>query len=134
MFSSEFGEKDKSRVELRGVEAGAMQLVLGWVYTGGSVHITVDNAESLLQAASLLQMTRLTEVCFLKDGANNIKFYSKYFSRFVVISCSPSWTWSTASRSRSLRVCTAATNWSPPPRSSRGKHLKVFLMETNLRY
>ena len=65
MFSSEFGEKDKSRVELRGVESGAMQLVLGWVYTGGSVRITVDNAESLLQAASLLQMTRLTEVCFV---------------------------------------------------------------------
>ena len=65
MFSSEFGEKDKSRVELHGVESGAMQLVLSWVYTGGSVHISVDNAESLLQAASLLQMSRLTEEGFV---------------------------------------------------------------------
>ena len=75
MFSSEFGEKDKSRVELHGVESGAMQLVLSWVYTGGSVHISVDNAESLLQAASLLHMTRLTEVCFVfrffKDAASS---------------------------------------------------------------
>ena len=83
MFSSEFGEKDKSRVELRGVEAGAMQLVLGWVYTGGSVHITVDNAESLLQAASLLQMTRLTEVCFVSSKMqpiSKIQYQYNFFS------------------------------------------------------
>ncbi|XP_048215076.1 kelch-like protein 38 isoform X2 [Perognathus longimembris pacificus] len=62
MFCSHFRESREVRVQLQGVEARALEQVVGYVYTG-EAHITTSNVLALMEAASMLQYPRLFEAC-----------------------------------------------------------------------
>ena len=53
-------EKDKSIIELHGVSAEVMEVLLDFVYTE-TVNVSVENVQELLPAACLLQLTGMCE-------------------------------------------------------------------------
>ncbi|NWR07879.1 KLH12 protein, partial [Paradoxornis webbianus] len=55
MFTSELSEKDKPCVDIQGLTASTMEILLDFVYTE-TVHVTVENVQELLPAACLLQL------------------------------------------------------------------------------
>jgi len=67
MFTS-FGEKDKERIAIQGVDPTALQMLISYVYSG-QISISEDNVQTLLPAANLLQLVDVKEACseFLKS-------------------------------------------------------------------
>ncbi|XP_033634823.1 kelch-like protein 24 [Asterias rubens] len=67
MFSNDMKERREDIVEIKGVSAISMELILDYVYTA-IVTITADNVQGLLGAADLLQLTlvRLASQNFLE--------------------------------------------------------------------
>ncbi|TKS76838.1 Kelch-like protein 12 [Collichthys lucidus] len=55
MFTSELAEKGKSFVDIQGLTAATMEILLDFVYTE-TVLVTVENVQELLPAACLLQL------------------------------------------------------------------------------
>ncbi|ERE74361.1 kelch-like protein 12-like isoform 2 [Cricetulus griseus] len=55
MFTSELSEKGKPYVDIQGLTASTMEILLDFVYTE-TVHVTVENVQELLPAACLLQL------------------------------------------------------------------------------
>uniref|UniRef100_A0A8C4QD25 Kelch like family member 12 n=1 Tax=Eptatretus burgeri TaxID=7764 RepID=A0A8C4QD25_EPTBU len=62
MFTNELKEKDKPRVDLQGLTASTMEILLDFVYTE-TVHVTVENVQELLPAACLLQLKGVKQAC-----------------------------------------------------------------------
>lgn len=70
-FFSVPGELSESRqdvVVLKEVDSSAIELLIGFVYTG-CIEVTEDNVQALLPAANLLQLTEVRDACcnFLKQ-------------------------------------------------------------------
>ncbi len=49
-------EQDKSNIQLHGISADVMEVLLDFVYTE-TVNVSVENVQELLPAACLLQLT-----------------------------------------------------------------------------
>jgi hypothetical protein len=62
MFSSELMESKQDKVTLNGVEAQMISLLIDYAYTG-EILLTKTNVQSLLAAASLLQVIPVQDAC-----------------------------------------------------------------------
>uniref|UniRef100_A0A672HAJ5 Kelch-like protein 12 n=1 Tax=Salarias fasciatus TaxID=181472 RepID=A0A672HAJ5_SALFA len=62
MFTSELAEKGKSFVDIQGLNASTMEILLDFVYTE-TVLVTVENVQELLPAACLLQLKGVKRAC-----------------------------------------------------------------------
>ncbi|XP_077977144.1 kelch-like protein 12 [Glandiceps talaboti] len=62
MFTNEMSEKQKSSIELQGLNADTMEVLLDFVYTE-TVNVTVENVQELLPAACLLQLKGVKRAC-----------------------------------------------------------------------
>uniref|UniRef100_H2YQY1 BTB domain-containing protein n=1 Tax=Ciona savignyi TaxID=51511 RepID=H2YQY1_CIOSA len=62
MFCASYREKDQPSVSIKGVTAEVMKILIRYAYTS-YLEITEDNAQTVLEAASLLQFTRVMEAC-----------------------------------------------------------------------
>ncbi|TNN73313.1 Kelch-like protein 12 [Liparis tanakae] len=62
MFTSELAEKGKSFVDIQGLTASTMDILLDFVYTE-TVLVTVENVQELLPAACLLQLKGVKRAC-----------------------------------------------------------------------
>jgi hypothetical protein len=79
MFTNGMLESEKSMIEIHGIDPDAMDGLLDFMYRG-SLEITIDNVQALLQGASLLSMVSLRNACsqFLQsqlDSSNCIGLY-----------------------------------------------------------
>ena len=54
MFLSDFGERDKSRVELKGLDVSSFEVIMKFIYTG-ELEISIENAQSLIMVNYGLQ-------------------------------------------------------------------------------
>lgn len=54
-LNSQLSEKGKPHVDIQGLTASTMEILLDFVYTE-TVHVTVENVQELLPAACLLQL------------------------------------------------------------------------------
>lgn len=54
-FHFQLSEKGKPYVDIQGLTASTMEILLDFVYTE-TVHVTVENVQELLPAACLLQL------------------------------------------------------------------------------
>ncbi|CAH1253987.1 KLHL29 [Branchiostoma lanceolatum] len=63
MFTSSMKEEHEGRVEIKEVESDVVSALLDFSYTG-RLHITKGNAQSLLEAAALLQFDKVLEPCY----------------------------------------------------------------------
>ncbi|KAA0719454.1 Kelch-like protein 6 [Triplophysa tibetana] len=62
MFCSDLREKHEESVNIKGLDADTMRILLEYTYTG-KVTITKDNVQKTLEAASLFQFPRLVDAC-----------------------------------------------------------------------
>ena len=62
MFTNQHLESSSARVELNGVDAGALKSLLDFAYSSSLV-ICEENVQAVLAAANLLQMTSVVEAC-----------------------------------------------------------------------
>lgn len=73
MFSSEMVESHKNVIEIKDIDENAMKLLIEFAYTA-KVCITVENVQSLLYAASILQVEAVASACcdFMKNHLHPI--------------------------------------------------------------
>ncbi|XP_076864694.1 kelch-like protein 38 isoform X3 [Brachyhypopomus gauderio] len=71
MFCSNFRESSQTRVALKGITSEVLGGIVDYIYTG-AMTITMELVLPLMQAASMLQYTRLFEACsaFLQEQLN----------------------------------------------------------------
>ncbi|KAK1804963.1 hypothetical protein P4O66_019336, partial [Electrophorus voltai] len=71
MFCSNFRESSQTRVDLKGITSEVLGGIVDYIYTG-AITITMELVLPLMQAASMLQYTRLFEACsaFLQEQLN----------------------------------------------------------------
>ena len=62
MFNGNMKESKERVIDINGVDVEIMKLVLNFIYTG-SIPLSNDNVESVLQAANLMLIKSLKEVC-----------------------------------------------------------------------
>nr|XP_018670466.1 kelch-like protein 6 [Ciona intestinalis] len=62
MFCASYRERDQSSVEIKGVTIDVMKVLIRYAYTS-YLEINTENAQTVLEAASLLQFTRVMEAC-----------------------------------------------------------------------
>ena len=62
MFTNGMLETEKNKVVIHGIEPVAMELLLDFMYTG-SIEMTVDNVQYVLQGASMLNISSLRTIC-----------------------------------------------------------------------
>ncbi|KAL3860054.1 hypothetical protein ACJMK2_010226 [Sinanodonta woodiana] len=62
MLTGEMRESREGRVELKGVTAGGLRVVVDFAYTG-ILELTMENVEEVLAAASHLQITDAVDLC-----------------------------------------------------------------------
>ncbi|XP_038049351.1 kelch-like protein 12 [Patiria miniata] len=62
MFTNEMSESAKPSVELQGLKASAMEILLQFIYTE-EVAVTVENVQELLPSACLLQLKGVEDAC-----------------------------------------------------------------------
>ncbi|XP_055335279.1 kelch-like protein diablo isoform X2 [Paramacrobiotus metropolitanus] len=93
MFMNGMSESEQSIVNIQEVDAEAVETIINFAYSG-RLKIDVDNVQSLLQAASLLQVPGILEKCckFLEnqiDPANCLEistFADRYFCNELALS------------------------------------------------
>ena len=68
MFCHNFIERQKTKIDLKGIDSTILSSVIDYVYTG-LITISMDNVLPLMQAASMLQYGRIFEACssFLQE-------------------------------------------------------------------
>ncbi|XP_066286553.1 kelch-like protein 6 [Branchiostoma lanceolatum] len=68
MFNGAHSESKKDKIEIGGVSAEALQLLVDFAYTS-KIAITTDNVQPLLKAANMLQVSHITKACevFLRN-------------------------------------------------------------------
>lgn len=64
MFCTDLREKHEQCVNIQGIDAEDMKILLDYTYTS-KVHITKDNVQKTLEAASLFQVCDYYSVCDL---------------------------------------------------------------------
>ncbi|XP_012683328.2 actin-binding protein IPP [Clupea harengus] len=79
LFSGAMSEAHEEEVRIEGVEAEVFEKLLEFVYTG-SIDVTVDNAQELMVAADMLQLSEVVAICgeFLRgqmDATNCVGFF-----------------------------------------------------------
>ncbi|CAM4590496.1 hypothetical protein PO909_031170 [Leuciscus waleckii] len=62
MFCNDLREKHEENVNLKGLDADTMSILLEYTYTS-KVTITKDNVQKMLEAASLFQFPRIVDAC-----------------------------------------------------------------------
>ncbi|KAL4624735.1 kelch-like protein 6 isoform X1 [Arapaima gigas] len=62
MFCSNLREKHEDRIQIKGVDAETMKILLDYTYTS-KMHITKQNVQKTLEAASLFQFLRMVDAC-----------------------------------------------------------------------
>ncbi|XP_017538140.1 kelch-like protein 6 isoform X2 [Pygocentrus nattereri] len=62
MFCNDLREKHEDCVNIKGIDAENMKILLDYTYTS-KVHITKENVQKTLEAASLFQFPRVVEAC-----------------------------------------------------------------------
>nr|XP_006824624.1 PREDICTED: kelch-like protein 12 [Saccoglossus kowalevskii] len=62
MFTNEMSESQKQSIEIQGLTANTMEVLLDFVYTE-TVNVTVENVQELLPAACLLQLKGVKRAC-----------------------------------------------------------------------
>jgi kelch-like protein 1/4/5 len=62
MFTGGMVEAERDRVEIQGMEPGALRVLVDYCYTG-KVELHEDNVENLLSAACLLQLPAVVDAC-----------------------------------------------------------------------
>ncbi|XP_053484667.1 kelch-like protein 6 [Ictalurus furcatus] len=62
MFCTDLREKHEQCVNIQGIDAEDMKILLDYTYTS-KVHITKDNVQKTLEAASLFQFPRVMQAC-----------------------------------------------------------------------
>ncbi|XP_051729001.1 kelch-like protein 6 isoform X2 [Ctenopharyngodon idella] len=62
MFCNDLREKHEENVNLKGLDADTMRILLEYTYTS-KVTITKDNVQKMLEAASLFQFPRIVDAC-----------------------------------------------------------------------
>ena len=91
MFTNGMLESEKTRVEIKGLEAWAMEQLIDFMYTS-TIEITVENVQGILQGSSLLGLHSLRKMCasFLQSQLtasnclgklNNTIVMTSYFSK-----------------------------------------------------
>lgn len=88
MFTNGMLETDKNTVEIHGIDPGTMDMLLDFVYNG-SVEVTIENVQMLLQGASMLNLISLRNVCchFLQQhlDASNCLGLHYFLTHFIKI-------------------------------------------------
>ncbi|XP_078617306.1 kelch repeat and BTB domain-containing protein 7-like [Branchiostoma floridae x Branchiostoma japonicum] len=62
MFTSDMAESRQKTVVLQGLEAGSCGEILSYIYSG-TLHVSLDKAQPLYQAADLLQLDYVRDTC-----------------------------------------------------------------------
>ncbi|CAH1791048.1 unnamed protein product, partial [Owenia fusiformis] len=62
MFTNDLQERYKQTIEIFDIDSTSMELIINFAYTG-NVEITMTNAQSLMAASSLFQMTSIVNAC-----------------------------------------------------------------------
>ncbi|XP_078573259.1 kelch repeat and BTB domain-containing protein 6-like [Branchiostoma floridae x Branchiostoma japonicum] len=62
MFTSGMVESQQKTVLLQGLDAGIFQEIQSYIYSG-TLHVSIDNVQSLYQAANLLQLDYVRDTC-----------------------------------------------------------------------
>lgn len=62
MFLGSFPESRADRVELRGIESSALEVIINFMYTA-RLHVCQDNVEVIISAANMLQMDLVRDRC-----------------------------------------------------------------------
>ena len=62
MFTNGMLETEKNIIELHGIERSTLSILLDFMYKG-TIEISVDNVQAVLQGASLLNLYQLRTVC-----------------------------------------------------------------------
>ncbi|XP_026869845.2 kelch-like protein 6 [Electrophorus electricus] len=62
MFCNDLREKHEESVNIKGISAEYMKILLDYTYTS-KMHITKDNVQKILEAASLFQFQRVVNAC-----------------------------------------------------------------------
>ena len=57
MLATAFDEKDHSKILIQDIVPHCFEMILAFIYTGRRMEITVDNAQSLLETASMLNIS-----------------------------------------------------------------------------
>ncbi|XP_013794268.1 kelch-like protein 8 [Limulus polyphemus] len=68
MFTSPLAESKQKIINIKDIDESAMELLIQFAYTG-KVELSVENAQSIFHAASVLQLDMLAQVCgdFMRD-------------------------------------------------------------------
>ncbi|XP_035676101.1 kelch repeat and BTB domain-containing protein 8-like [Branchiostoma floridae] len=62
MFTSDMAESRQKTVVLQGLDAGMLEEILSYIYSG-TLHVSVDKVQPLYQAADLLQLDYVRDTC-----------------------------------------------------------------------
>ena len=68
MFLSDFGERDKSRVELKGLDASSFEVIMKFIYTG-ELEISIENAQSLIMVNHITHITTYFDSLIIHSGS-----------------------------------------------------------------
>ena len=63
MFATAFDEKDHSKIMIQDIIPNSFEMILEFIYTGRRMEITVDNVQSLLETASMLNISLAMDMC-----------------------------------------------------------------------
>ena len=63
MFATAFDVKDHSKILIQFIIPNCFEIILEFIYTGRRMEITVDNVQSLLETASMLNIDLAMDMC-----------------------------------------------------------------------
>ena len=63
MLATAFDEKDHSKILIQDIVPHCFEMILSFIYTGRRMEITVDNVQSLLETASMLNIGLAMDMC-----------------------------------------------------------------------
>ena len=63
MFATSFDEKDHSKIMIQDIIPNTFEMIMEFIYTGRRMKITVGNVQSLLETASMLNISLAMDMC-----------------------------------------------------------------------
>lgn len=78
MFCNDLREKHEENVNIKGIDADTMGILLEYTYTS-KVIITEDNVQRMLEAASLFQVCTISFILNFSFMDNMFTFYPQHF-------------------------------------------------------
>uniref|UniRef100_A0A6A7FTI1 Kelch-like protein diablo n=3 Tax=Hirondellea gigas TaxID=1518452 RepID=A0A6A7FTI1_9CRUS len=86
MFTSDMVESKQKEITMKGIEAGALESLINFAYSG-KIKIDAENVQSLLVGASFLQLIQVKEACacFMKHRIHirnvlSVRYFGETFS------------------------------------------------------